>query len=65
MKILESASKVVFVILALALVLLTFTGKVEAKDFIMLTGMAFTYYFTQAKNKKQDDITIEDIENML
>lgn len=47
MRILQSASKVVFILLAAALVVLTYVGKVEAKDFVMLTGMAFTYYFSK------------------
>jgi len=46
MKIFKSASKIVFMMMALALVALTFTNKVEAKDFVMLASMAFTYYFT-------------------
>lgn len=45
-EIFSSASKIVFIILALSLVGLTFAGKVEAKDFIMLCGMAFTFYFS-------------------
>jgi hypothetical protein len=46
-KIVSSASKIVFILLAASLVLLTFVGKVEPKDFVMLTGMAFTYYFSK------------------
>ena len=46
MKIFKSASKIVFMLMAVSLVGLTFIGKVEAKDFVMLTSMAFTYYFT-------------------
>lgn len=33
--------------MAIATVALTFTGIVEAKDFIMLVGMTFTYYYTK------------------
>lgn len=33
--------------MAIATVALTFIGIVDAKDFIMLVGMAFTYYFTK------------------
>lgn len=46
MKILQSASKIVFVIMAVALVVLTYLGIVEAKDFIVLVSMVFTYYFS-------------------
>lgn len=42
----ESASKIVFILLTLGLIGLTFIGIVEAKDFIMLCGMAFTFYFS-------------------
>lgn len=42
---LSSASKIVFLLLTLSLIGLTFIGKVEAKDFIALTMMAFTFYF--------------------
>ena len=50
MKILQSASKLVFVLLAIALCLLTWYGKVDAKDFVTLTGMAFTYYFAKGSS---------------
>lgn len=52
MTILKSASKIVFLLMALALVGLTAWGKVEAKDFVMLASMAFTYYFTKQELKK-------------
>lgn len=48
MKIFNSASKLVFVILALALVVGVFKHIVDAKDFITLVSMAFTYYFTKS-----------------
>ncbi len=47
MKIMQSASRVVFVSLTLALIGLTAFGIVDAKDFIQLTGLAFVYYFTK------------------
>jgi len=49
--ILKSASKLVFVLMALALIALTAFAKVEAKDFVMLAGMAFTYYFTKSNSQ--------------
>ncbi len=49
-KIFSSATKIVFIIMAIATVALTFTGTVEAKDFIMLVGMTFTYYYTKQQN---------------
>lgn len=46
-KIVSSASKIVFILMALSMVVLTFVGKVEPKDFVMLASMAFTYYFSK------------------
>jgi hypothetical protein len=45
MKILSSASKIVFVLLALAAVTGFFMKLLEAKDFMQLALMAFTFYF--------------------
>ena len=47
MKITQSATKMVFLLLTVALVALTFLKVVDAKDFITLTSMAFVYYFTK------------------
>lgn len=47
MAIFRSASKIVFILMAIALIGLTAKGVVDAKDFVMLAGMAFTYYFTR------------------
>jgi hypothetical protein len=52
MDIFKSASKLVFVLLAIALVVLTFTGKVESTEFTKLAGFAFVYYFTRNKAVK-------------
>lgn len=46
-KIFKSASKTVFVLMAVAVVFLTALGMVEPKDFVALAGMAFAYYFTR------------------
>ena len=46
-KILSSASKIVFVLLAVSACVGFFIGKLEPKDFMVLTGMAFTFYFSQ------------------
>lgn len=46
-KIIASASKIVFISMALAVIALTAFQIVDAKDFIGLAGMAFTYYFTR------------------
>ncbi len=41
----SSASKIVFILMAVAVVGLTAWGKVDAKDFIVLASMAFSFYF--------------------
>jgi putative solute:sodium symporter small subunit len=45
MKILQSASKLVFVLLALSACVGFFVGRLESKDFMLLAGMAFSFYF--------------------
>jgi hypothetical protein len=44
-KIYTSASKIVFILMALAVVVGMFYGKVDAKDFMILASMAFSFYF--------------------
>lgn len=46
MKILSSASKIVFILVTIALIVLTFIGKVDPKDFVAIAMMVFTYYFS-------------------
>ena len=41
----NSASKIVFILMAVAVVALTAVGIVDAKDFMMLAAMAFSFYF--------------------
>ena len=52
MTILESASKIVFILMALATVALTAIGIVDAKDFIVLASMAFAFYFSNKGESK-------------
>jgi len=44
--ILSSASKIVFILLAVSACAGFFLGKLESKDFMVLAGMAFTFYFS-------------------
>lgn len=44
-KIFTSASKIVFLLLALTACLAFMIGKLEAKDFMLLASMAFAFYF--------------------
>jgi hypothetical protein len=46
MDILQSASKMVFLMMAIATIGLTAAGVVDAKDFLMLAAMAFSFYFS-------------------
>jgi len=46
MKILNSASKLVFIALALTACVGFFIGILESKDFMVLAGMAFGFYFS-------------------
>jgi len=46
MEILKSASKIVFVLMAVATVVLTFFKILDGKDFMILSSMAFSFYFS-------------------
>lgn len=43
---LKSASKLVFILIALTACAGFFLGKLESKDFMVLAGMAFGFYFS-------------------
>jgi hypothetical protein len=45
MNILQSASKIVFILMAVAVVILTFMKILDPKDFMILASMAFSFYF--------------------
>jgi len=51
LKIISSASKLVFVLVAIAVIILTFLKIVEAKDFMILAVSVFSYYFTRDKGE--------------
>lgn len=53
-ELLSSASKVVFILMAIAVIAGMFVGRIDSKDFMMLAGMAFTFYFT---SKPADAVT--------
>ncbi len=46
MEILKSASKIVFILMAVATVAALFLGKVSGEQFLVLAGMAFSFYFS-------------------
>lgn len=43
--IVTSASKIVFILMALGVNGMAFTGKITGEQYMMLAGMAFTFYF--------------------
>lgn len=46
MSILKSASKLVFVLMAASVTVLTFMHIIDPKDFMVLASMAFSFYFS-------------------
>lgn len=52
-KIYTSASKLVFILMALATIAGLFTNKVDTKDFITLSSMAFAFYFSNKGDNSQ------------
>lgn len=57
MKILQSASKLVFLIMALASVAALFTNKISGEQFLVLATMAFSFYFAVKPTDKNGVIT--------
>lgn len=51
MNFLKSASKLVFMMLGSTACIAFLTNRLEAKDFMVLTMAAFTYYFTKKKEE--------------
>jgi hypothetical protein len=50
MKIFNSASKLVFVLMAIGALILTTIKVMDVKDFVVLTSMAFSFYFSKPSN---------------
>lgn len=53
MEILKSASKIVFVLMTLATIGALFTDKVTGEQFLLLAGMAFSFYFSNKGDNTQ------------
>jgi len=53
MTILKSASKIVFILVAISVCAGLFLDKIEAKDFMVLASMAFAFYFANKGEAKQ------------
>lgn len=50
MQIFQSATKLVLIIMTLALVVGLFLGKIEPKDFVVLTSVVYAFYFGQKQS---------------
>lgn len=48
-----SASKIVFILLTITACAGFFFGKLEAKDFMVLSGMAFGFYFSHKGSENE------------
>lgn len=53
MQIFQSASKIVFILMALATIAGMLLGKIDPKDFLTLVSMAFTFYFANKGDNSQ------------
>ena len=53
MQIYQSASKIVFILMAVATIAGMLIGKIEAKDFLTLASMAFAFYFANKGENNQ------------
>lgn len=49
----NSASKIVFILMAVAAAVGMFIGKIDPKDFLTLVSMAFTFYFANKGDNSQ------------
>ena len=58
MNIIQSASKIVFILMTLGVIAGLFFGKVDPKDFMVLASIVFTYYFTNNQSIKTVDPTV-------
>ena len=52
-KIFTSASKIVFILMTIATIIGMFYGRIDAKDFMILASMAFSFYFANKGENNQ------------
>ncbi len=52
-EILKSASKIVFILMAVATIGAMFSGKISGDQFLLLAGMAFSFYFSNKGDAAQ------------
>lgn len=63
-KITQSASKIVFIVIALTTCVTFFTGRLSEANFMLLAGSAFTFYFTNKNEtvvRKPEEIISTEI----
>lgn len=54
MNILNSASKIVFIMMALGVHGALFTGKITGEQYMVLASMAFTFYFANKGDESKE-----------
>lgn len=52
-EIFKSASKIVFILMAAATIGALFVGKISGEQFLVLAGMAFSFYFSSKGEANQ------------
>lgn len=52
-EIFKSASKIVFILMAVATIGAMFIGKISGDQFLLLAGMAFSFYFSNKGDSAQ------------
>lgn len=52
-EIFKSASKIVFILMAIATIGAMFIGKISGDQFLLLAGMAFSFYFSNKGDAAQ------------
>jgi len=53
-KIFTSASKIVFILMAVAVIVGMFIGRIDPKDFMVLASSAFTFFFSYKSDNKEN-----------
>lgn len=53
-KIFSSASKIVFVMVAIGVHAALFTGKITGEQYMVLAGMSFTFYFSHKGSEENN-----------
>ena len=56
MTILNSATRIVFILMAIAVIILTFLGIIDSKDFMILANGVFAYYYTRKQNETNTEL---------